>query len=432
MKRFCQFLIISVVIVSAAFLVFKFSGIYRVSLLKDNIDWSIVAKNCNDALTFDKDKDDNTYVAYENSIKVLKKDGREEILVQDKSLSIESLVCNDENLYFISKGEIYHYNTQNKFLEVILKDIPTQGKYLDRHLILKDSKLLLSIGAATNSGVAEKDDNSTLRNIPYDKTPINITLSGENYGKEKTGAFMSYKESSTKGQKISAKELGNASIIEIDLNTNKNSLYACGIRNIKGWDIDSKNNLIAITGGIENTGVRPVARDFDYIYKLEKGNWYGWPDFSGGDPITSPRFKGENILSPIILNPPNKVVSAPLYQFSKIGGLENLAIDKEGTILDKDSKVFYDKEDNMICSIDERGVLYRLLKLRDESEIKGIKYSNGAIYILDGGIGCIYKLKLGGASLKFNLPKSIWIFIISLLFILLLLNIRRINNKIKR
>ena len=86
---------------------------------------------------------------------------------------------------------------------------------------------------------------------------------------------------------------------------------------------------------------RPINRDFDYLYKIDKGKWYGWPDFSGGDPISSPRFKGQNVVLPLIKNPPNKIVSAPIYQYSDVGIIKYLAIDKEGRILDKNTKVLF-------------------------------------------------------------------------------------------
>lgn len=432
MKRFCQFLFVSIMIVSLAFLLFKFSGIYRVNVLNENIDWSIFSKNCKGAVAFEKDENENTYVAYNNYIKLIKDNGREEILVQDKSFAIESLVCNKDDMYFISKDKLYHYSISSKFLESILKDIPTIGANLNRNLIIKDSGLLLSIGAATNSGIAESDGECDFRKIPYDKSPINIILNGENYGDEKTGAYMPYTNSSIKGQKIPAEKFGNASIMKVNLQTNETSLYACGIRNIKGWDVDSENNLISIISGMKDKGVRPVKRDFDYLYKIKEGNWYGWPDFSGGDPISSPRFSIDNKLNKIIANPPNKIVPGPEYQFSKVDSIEYLAIDNEGKILEKDTKIFYDKKDNVICSINSNGVLYKLLKLKNDSDIKGIKYMNGNIYILDSGIGCIYKLQNNNLGLKFQLPKSLWIFIIIFLFSLIVLNIIKFNNKKRR
>lgn len=411
MKRFLKFLIISVAIVVIAFGLFKFSNQYRMSALKNSISWSVAYKNCSNAVAFDRDESKNTYVAYSNYVKVTKEDGRYETLFQDKSLSIENMIFFNNKLYMISGSELYSYDLKNKELKVILSNIPFEGKYLDRNLIIKDSNLLLSIGSATNSGIASDDNNYSTDKIPYDKSSIDLTLNGFNYGKNKTGAFMPYGNSSEEGQKIKAQELANACVIEINLKNNKNSLYASGIRNIKGWDIDDKGDLICVIGGMENVGDRPIARDFDYIYKIDKGKWYGWPDFSGGDPISSPRFKGEKLVTPLIANPPNKIVAGPIYRYSDVGIIKYLAIDKEGKILEQNTKIYFDEKQNTISAISSNFVVADLLKLKDKSKIKGIKYLDGDIYILDSGIGCIYKLQSNNLNMQFNLPKSIWIFI---------------------
>ena len=221
MKRFLKFLIISIVIVVLAFGVFKFSNQYKMSILKNNISWSVAYKNCKNSVAFDKDENKNTYIAYDNYIKVIKEDGREETLLQDKSLKIENIIFYNNKLYFISKANLYEYDLENKNLKSILENIPCEGKYLDRNLIIKDSKLLLSIGTATNSGVASYDNNYSLDKIPYDKSSIDITLNGFNYGEKKTGAFMPYGNSSEEGQRIRAENLANACVVEINLDNNK-------------------------------------------------------------------------------------------------------------------------------------------------------------------------------------------------------------------
>jgi len=428
-KRFLKFLILSIVIVVLAFGVYKFSNQYRMNILKNNISWSVECKNCKNSVAFDRDENKNMYIAYDNYIKVIKEDGREETLLQSKSLNIENIVFYNNKLYIISKANLYEYNIENGNLKSILDNIPYEGKYLDRNLIIKDSKLLLSIGTATNSGVVSYDSNYSLDKIPYDKSSIDITLNGFNYGEKKTGAFMPYGNSSTQGQRIRIESLGNACVVEIDLDNNKSSLYASGIRNIKGWDLDSEGKLIGIVGGMENIGERPINRDFDYLYKIDKGKWYGWPDFSGGDPISSPRFKGEKLVSALIANPPNKIVPAPTYQYSNVGTIRYLAIDKEGKILDKNTKVYFDSKENVIAEITVDSITFNLLKLKDESKIKGIKYSEGDIYILDSGIGCIYKLQSNDINFKFNLPTPIWIFLGLFLTTLICLVIVKLHSK---
>src|SRR5471030_2727015 len=104
MKRFLKFLVISIIIVAGAFCVFRFSSKYRMNTLKNNMCWSVAYKNCSGSVAFDKDENKNTYIAYENYIKVIKEDGREENLLQDKSLKIENIVFYKNKLYFISKS----------------------------------------------------------------------------------------------------------------------------------------------------------------------------------------------------------------------------------------------------------------------------------------------------------------------------------------
>lgn len=389
------------------------------NILKNNISWSVECKNCKNAVAFTKDENKNTYIAYDDYIKIIKEDGREDVLLQSKLFKIQDIVFYDNKLYFITNAEIYKYDLKNKDLKLILENIPSEGRCLDRNLIIKDSRLLLSIGSATNSGIASDIGTYPEDKIPYDKSSIDITLNGINYGEKKTGAFMPYGNTSENGQRIRAESLGNSCVVEINLEDNKPSLYASGIRNIKGWDFDSEGKLIGIVGGMENIGERPVKRDFDYIYKIDKGKWYGWPDFSGGDPISSPRFKGDNTISPLIVNPPNKIVSAPIYQYGNVGCIRYLAIDKEGRILDKDTKIYYDDSERIIGAITKDSIKSDLLKLRDESKIKGIRYSDGDIFILDSGVGCIYKLQSNESNYKFNLPKAVWIFIGGFLVVLI-------------
>ena len=83
----------------------------------------------------------------------------------------------------------------------------------------------------------------------------------------------------------------------------------------------------------------------------------------------------------------------------------------------------------MIYSINENGVKHKLLKLKDESIIRGIRTKNGSAYILDSGTGCVYKLQSKNDGVVFNLPKEVCIFILILLFVLVCLFILKLNNK---
>ena len=428
LKHFLKFIIVSVTIIVIAFILVNITGRYKVDILGSNIKWSIDSKNCKKAVDFDKDDERNTYIAYSDSISVMREDGKENILLNDSSLNVDRMLFYDGRIYYLSDDKLYVYDIYKGKSKVILDEIPYKGDNVDRRMIIKDSKLLLSIGSATNSGIADNNEEYKINEIPYDLTPINITLTGNNYGKKKTGPFMPYGNSSLKGQKIKCRNIANSSVVEIDLNSNKTSLYACGIRNITGWDINSNNELICIVGGMENKGDRPVKRDFDYIYKIQKNNWYGWPDYSGGDPIESPRFNEEKPITRIIENHPNKNVPGPLYQFDHVSSMRCLAIDKNNGVLGKDTMVYYDTDRNVISSLDNNLIMNRLLKLKEDSIIKEIKIKDNSIYILDSGVGCIYRLNSIDGNFMFNIPRVILIFILMLLGSLVFVLIYKYNN----
>ena len=432
MKHFIKYLIAGVLIVASAFILYEITGIYKISLLDDNVEWSMDIKGVKNAVDFDK-SGQVTYVAYKNYIKSFERDGSESLLLKNDEFNIERLLYYKNKLYFLSNDKLYLYDIDRNIEKVICNDIPFKGECLKRQLIVKDNKILLSIGCATNSGIADNNNYENLNEIPYEKSAINIVLNGDNYGEGKTGAYMAYGNSSIKGQKVQAEKFGNSSIVQIDPDNYKVSLYSCGIRSISGWDIDSKKNLICIVEGAKNEGNRPISRDSDYIYIIEKGKWYGWPDYSGGDPIDSPRFKNEKAVYRIINNPPNKSVAAPLYVFTKVQNAEYMAIDSTGSILEKDSLIYYDKSKNMICSLNDKGIKKQLLKLQSKSDIKHILLKNHNAYILDSGIGCIYKMKSYNNKMIFNMPKEILILLTIVLgTVIIVLVCKQYKKKMKK
>ena len=197
------------------------------------------------------------------------------------------------------------------------------------------------------------------------------------------------------------------------LNSNEFITYATGIRNVEGLAVNSIGKLTAIVGGMEDSGVRAVKDDVDYIYDIKERAWYGWPDFSGGDPITSPRFSdGTNKLSFVIANHPTEVTLGPRYQHDKVSALNGLTIDYEGKCFPKDTVIFADNVENYIYVLTENDTSKAILALDKESHIEKIKYNAANIYILDSKGGCLYKICGQVNTRIFNLPNVIWIFII--------------------
>lgn len=66
-------------------------------------------------------------------------------------------------------------------------------------------------------------------------------------------------------------------------------------------NFDHHNRLFATNHGIDERGSRPIANSSDEFHIISPGTWYGWPDYTGGLPVTLPMFKPENKPQPEFL-----------------------------------------------------------------------------------------------------------------------------------
>ena len=183
---------------------------------------------------------------------------------------------------------------------------------------------------------------------------------------------------------------------------------------------------------MNNEGLRAVNRDKDYIYIIEKGVCYGWPDFSGGDPIDSPRFKGEEIIKPLIKNSKDRNVPAPIYQSESLNAIQEIAADKYGNVLDKDTIMFWNCNTEKICTLSVQNVYKEVLKLKNSSNIEDIICTSNEFLMLDNEVGCIYSIHKKNDVLGFKVPIVIIFFIFILSVSLLIIILYKLMNKNKK
>jgi hypothetical protein len=388
---------ISVILISTiALIINKYRNVNIINKEQGRIECNIKYKGLQGAIDFVVDEEYNYYIAYNNSVEVISKSGKSYTLFKDNSLSIKSIEYYGNNLYFLSKSNVFCFNIKTKEQRLLVNNIPNFGDYSDGVLKAMNGNLYISIGAATNSGIVG-NDNEWLKENPYfhDISPIEIILKGKNFSEEKTGAFVPYKTNNNKEQIVAAHFPGNSSLIIYHLSTSKVETYASGIRNVKAMDFTSENKLIGIVGGMENRGLRPIKGDTDYIYEIIKNAWYGWPDYSGGDPINSPKFKGKNNerVEFILEKHPTNSPPAPIYQHKSLNTLSAMAVDKNGVLGKKDSIYFYDNKDNSIYELDKGNILINRFKLGKFSSLGKIMFTNNELVILERKTGSIYTFR---------------------------------------
>jgi glucose/arabinose dehydrogenase len=59
--------------------------------------------------------------------------------------------------------------------------------------------------------------------------------------------------------------------------------------------------LFTTNHGYEVRGSRPIANAKDEFHLILPGAWYGWPDYSAGQPVNQPHFKPEGRVQPELL-----------------------------------------------------------------------------------------------------------------------------------
>ncbi|GIM29544.1 hypothetical protein CPJCM30710_22100 [Clostridium polyendosporum] len=431
MRNLIKIIIIVVVVLVSSFFLYKNAMRYNITPLIEKITAEVKYKGIEGCRSFDVDDMGNYYIATSTEVQVIDNYGKSLTLFKDKDLSITTIIYNKQKLYYISSTKLYSYNLKNKKHEIIMDNLPNFGDYKYSKILAKENYLYISIGSATNSGVVGPD-NLWMNNSPiHDLTPKTIVLKGKNFNNNSTGAFVPYGTINTSGERIPAHFPGNASVIRVNTLSKKGESFCWGIRNIEGWDMNSKGKIYAVVGGMENRGLRPVPGDKDYIYELKYGLWYGWPDYSGGDPINSPRFRkeGEEKVSFILEEHPTTNPSAPFYQHSSVSSLAGLVVDKAGALAAKDSMFFYDSSNGIIYNITNNGILTKQLKLEKGDKINEMKFSKNSLLILDETKKCIFEVKSDINKSTINIPKEIMIFAICVIIGLVVILI--INDKIK-
>lgn len=368
---------------------------YKIDIKATGKESSIILKGLKDSKDFAWDDMGGFYIAFSNRIQYVDNNGLSYDIINDNNLNIYSIEYYMNNIYYSSNNGIYLYNIKQKSTEKLIDNIPNYGDYKDVKIKIKNHMLYASIGSATNSGVVGKD-NLWLGNNPfiYDMSPQSITLKGKNFGVNKTGAFTPYNTSNIKGQIVSGHFPGNSSIIIYNLKTKAAETYAYGIRNIKGMDFNSQGKLVATVGGMENRGLRPIIGDSDYIFYIEQGKWYGFPDYSGGDPIDSPRFsgKGNQKVNFILDKHPTTNPSAPIYQSKWVSSLTDVAVDKTGAIGMKDSIYFYDTKENSIYFFNKDSAGKVFTSFKNKANIVSMKFYDNKLTLLDSEDGILVSI----------------------------------------
>lgn len=187
---------------------------------------------------------------------------------------------------------------------VLVDNLPTGDHHTNGPLVV-DGWVYFGQGTRTNSGVAGVDNHQFgwLKRAPkaHDIPCRDIKLTGTNFtsanpftkGQEDdqaiTGAYLPFGTPSTPGQVVKGAVPCSGAVMRVRPDGSDLELVAWGMRNPFGL-AQAPDGIYVTDNGYDVRGSRPIFGSGDYLWKLESGTWYGWPDFVGGAAVTEDGF----------------------------------------------------------------------------------------------------------------------------------------------
>jgi glucose/arabinose dehydrogenase len=190
-------------------------------------------------------------------------------------------------------------------LRDILSGLPSLGDYQNNKLAIgPDGKLYFGQGTATNSGVVGVDNHRygwLARNPGFCDIPaLDVVLTGQNFTTPNplatdgppvtTGAYSPFGMPSVPGQVVRGALPCTGAVLRCALDGSGLELVAWGLRNPFGLCFDDAGRLYVTEDGPEVRGSRPIGNGApDNLYEVREGDYFGWPDYYGGMPVSDPR-----------------------------------------------------------------------------------------------------------------------------------------------
>ncbi len=258
-------------------------------------------------------------------------------------LPVTSVAFNEGKVYVVHGGTISMIDRPGR-LKNLITGLPGQGDHQANQMIFKDGFMYFAVGTVTNASVVGPDNavfgwlkKPKLRDL-HDVPCTDVTLSGASFRSEnplseepnvisplgeepKTVTTSPYSPFGTvrpAGHVVRGETKCNGSILRARTDGSQLEVFASGLRNPYGLELGPDGGIYAAMHGFDARGSRPIENAWDCLYRIEQGEWYGWPDFACDLPVTDSRFEYENQPQPefVLDNHPTDSPPAPIAKFN--------------------------------------------------------------------------------------------------------------------
>lgn len=233
----------------------------------------------------------------------LNRDGTYELVAEGFNFPLTG-ICYHEGDIYVSHAGVVTVIRDDGTRSDLITGLPSIGDYKNYQIIFgPDGKMYFGQGAATNSGVVGLDNLwAAERPFFHDLVAEDIILVGQNFITPNfltynptdyafTGAFRPFGTPNKPNTIIPANLRPTSCIFRAEPDGSHLEVYAWGIRNPVRVKFDRFGRLYVANRGFDNRGSRPVNNSPDEFLHVSQGEWYGFPDYTAGEPVTDPRFR---------------------------------------------------------------------------------------------------------------------------------------------
>lgn len=221
---------------------------------------------------------------------------------------VNDVTWHDGWLYFSHRlgdlsGGVSRIRPDGSGYQNLVRGLPSWFEHQTNDIVFgSDGKMYVAQGPPTNSGVPGPDIAPWVKEYPKGAViPCrDIVLTGRNFYGENfltpeegdhvsTGAFVPFGVATAEGQRIpgGAPHCAGA-VLRSRPDGSGLEVVAWGFRNVFGLAFGPDGELYASQNGMDMRGLRPAEHDKDAFYRVRRGEWYGWPDYTGElKPITT-------------------------------------------------------------------------------------------------------------------------------------------------
>lgn len=202
-------------------------------------------------------------------------------------------------------GRILRISQDGKITPLV-EGLPTLG---DHHTngpaIGPDGEIYFGLGTVTNSGVVGMDNAEygwLAREPGFHDVPCrDIKLAGRNFESDNpltlepedrttTGAYSPFGAPTLPGQIVQGRTPCSGAIMRVAIEGGEPELVAWGLRNPFGLAFSPDGKLYVTENAFDVRGSRPAWGTPEVLWAITPGAWYGWPDYSAGQPLTMARY----------------------------------------------------------------------------------------------------------------------------------------------